>query len=317
MSHQRQHPRGFTLIELLVVVAVIAILIGVLLPALGKARQSAQMVQCQSNLRQVAVALTAYAGDYRDQYPRNVESNRVKLQWCDEQVLSEYLPQFDDSNLQPDAARDNTLGGGVMSCPMHPDGARSYSMNFWASSAGSYLNTSASFTEDRGVFYRPGRNPDDPTEADRGRGFNASASRAAQLLLLSESWAFWTSANPDPGDPVRWFPDSVVGRDYLPAERFGGGSNLEGIDGSTAIFGNRDISSEGAKSDINAYMPFSRHPKQVGDPTYKGGICHFAFLDGHVAGFTQGELINPLGENTYRVIWSPIDRKIERDEDGG
>ncbi len=58
--------RAFTLIELLVVVSVIALLIGVLLPALSGARQNARTTQCLANLRQLAIAWTAYGGTYAD-----------------------------------------------------------------------------------------------------------------------------------------------------------------------------------------------------------------------------------------------------------
>ncbi len=64
-DHQNRNP--FTLIELLVVVAIIAILSAMLLPALNKARRSAQKVQCVSNIRQIVLGgLHNYAGDYRD-----------------------------------------------------------------------------------------------------------------------------------------------------------------------------------------------------------------------------------------------------------
>jgi prepilin-type N-terminal cleavage/methylation domain-containing protein len=65
----RHRHRGFTLIELLVVIAIIALLIGILLPALGSARRTARRGVCLSNMKQFGIASAGYASDFRDLIP--------------------------------------------------------------------------------------------------------------------------------------------------------------------------------------------------------------------------------------------------------
>ena len=77
-AHARRGRRAFTLIELLVVIAIIALLIGILLPALGQAREAGRSIVCASQMRQLGTAANMYADDNRDRFPQ-----RSRPHWVD------------------------------------------------------------------------------------------------------------------------------------------------------------------------------------------------------------------------------------------
>ncbi len=69
MNPKSRTQHGFTLIELLVVIGIIAILAGMLMPALVRAKQKANRIKCLNNERQLSLAATLYAGDHDDEFP--------------------------------------------------------------------------------------------------------------------------------------------------------------------------------------------------------------------------------------------------------
>jgi len=86
-----ENPKSFTLIELLVVVAIIAVLVALLLPAVQEARRMTRRVGCGNNLRQVGLGIGYYAGDYRGLLPAGAYNEGWPSQTIWDRAIQGYL----------------------------------------------------------------------------------------------------------------------------------------------------------------------------------------------------------------------------------
>jgi len=145
----RRSQPAFTLIELLVVIAIIAILAALLLPALTTAKLKAKRTQCVSNLHQVYVGCSIYAGDFNDWYPVWIDTagghplNRLNGEHYARYVVG---PQPSGSNIRVPAdlgflyAGKYVGDGRVLFCPSYPHtsviGIDEYSVPSYMSTCG-------------------------------------------------------------------------------------------------------------------------------------------------------------------------------------
>jgi len=118
--------RSFTLIELLVVVAIIAVLVAILLPALAQAREAVRVTQCKNNLRQLGLAMVVYQGDFK------------------------YVPYFFGSLTDPDKWADRYIADRkLVVCPADPWGG------FEPYNGGSWIDPKYNYFEQRWSWDAP------------------------------------------------------------------------------------------------------------------------------------------------------------------
>jgi prepilin-type N-terminal cleavage/methylation domain-containing protein/prepilin-type processing-associated H-X9-DG protein len=135
---KRKSNQAFTLVELLVVIGIIAVLISILLPALGRAREQGLNVKCAANLRQLGTAMLMYIQDNKGYVPKayyptskpDPAVSSVGLYWFDQ--LAKYMSIPSAWYKAPSRVIDKRpFGGTILACPVAPysEDKFSYVMN--------------------------------------------------------------------------------------------------------------------------------------------------------------------------------------------
>lgn len=232
--------RGFTLIELLVVIAVIAILIGLLLPAIGKAREAGRAVVCLSNQRQLALCMFQYAGDHKV-IPGGYWQGPQNLDWCGKNNQS-YIasPQRYRHPLETSVLREylQTVDK-IMECPSTKRSANAifdYTMGIRMAGAKTGLQWKVSYQT------QPQRGVSSPREY-----FTAIP------LLFEEDETFYN----------RQYDDGSFAWNDQMTSRHGQGANIAYLDGSGGRFRSptggsvrleepADLTAQGIKVEVNS-----------------------------------------------------------------
>jgi len=118
---------GFTLIELLVVIAIIAILAGMLLPALARAKEAGKKIKCLNNIRTLGLSLKMYVDEYNGQYPPRTRQNRWPT------LLRDGYKDLKVLVCPSEIGTPNTFGQNIADTNNYPADAapRTYIINGW------------------------------------------------------------------------------------------------------------------------------------------------------------------------------------------
>jgi len=318
MTRSSRGHAAFTLIELLVVISIIALLIGILLPALGAARGTARSAQNLSNLRQIGIAVTNYTAERRDHYPMHssntswaevtVGSVSTKPRWPD--FIYPFINNT-DIFLSPNLSEQQLEQGfgKFFFFPLSDTPAE-----VAAQDATSPTPASVSNPEDQPRFGGYGYNFQflgngrfNPTLHANAAIDITAPSKTIAIGDTTGSRAGDSSAEPGMGTAAG---EAVYSLDPPIGGTFDNGPYQGQLRSHPA--NNRQYYASGSTSAENAssYDPdYEYDYRSAPAERYQGGVAGFTFTDGHGKALTRQEVDDPDGDgNADLALWNGTGR---------
>jgi prepilin-type processing-associated H-X9-DG protein/prepilin-type N-terminal cleavage/methylation domain-containing protein len=270
-STPRRVVGGFTLVELLVVIGIIGVMISILIPTLGKAREQARRVQCMSNLRELGIAVRNYARENQDAfYPIAPNRGNVYQRLNPTPSITRYRI------LRPNEA-DAYWGMGYLK---YLAGTPAYE-RYWQPNvvATTIDEVDSIIGRARKIFSCPSVNQMDPEAFFTDNGDTIRPSYGLNSFVIGKKKL----------SKVRPAAEVVFAQDHVEHKLDGGGDML-------AKFGDPVNLAQWRIEYNNAYWVF---PDAIPEIFRHKGVCNILWMDGHVSSIPRGSNDGLLPDRAY------------------